>query len=157
MEQAEPHRFRVTVSAIIEKGPRILLIREHCGSHYSLSEPVGHVKAHESLNAACIREVKEETGLHIKLIALWGVYQTTHKTRDVGDSLRFVFLARIRELPFVESHGESNIQSVWLDTETIRRRLSKITRPASRMALRDYINKARGSSSLDTVMHIEAT
>ncbi len=58
----------LTVGVVIKKGGKVLLVRhgeeaDHLTGTYGL--PAGRVKPGEDLLGACIREVKEETGLTI--------------------------------------------------------------------------------------------
>lgn len=66
-------RHRVTCgAAVINDEQDILLIR---GPHRGWELPGGHVEEGESIEEALIREVEEETGIHIKILSFRGVSQ----------------------------------------------------------------------------------
>jgi ADP-ribose pyrophosphatase YjhB (NUDIX family) len=75
-------------SAIIfdQKGEKILLTRRADNSRWCL--PGGQMEAGESLVETCIREIREETGLHIKVGRLIGVYSTPHRIIEYADGNR---------------------------------------------------------------------
>ena len=58
-----PNRWKpnVTVSAIIERDGRFLLVEEETPDGLRLNNPAGHLDFGESLAAACVRETLEET------------------------------------------------------------------------------------------------
>ena len=66
-------RFAVTALAFIAQGDSLLLVRQGYGKRY-WSLPGGSVEPGESVDRAAIREVKEETGLDVRLTRLVGVY-----------------------------------------------------------------------------------
>ena len=66
-----------TVGAlIINNKKEILLVKSHKWLNNKYSVPGGHVEIGESFEEAIIREVKEETGLDIKITRLIGLYSS---------------------------------------------------------------------------------
>ncbi len=65
-------------SAVIfdEKGEKILLMQRDDNFQWCL--PGGAMNPGESIREACIREVWEETGLHISIKRMIGVYSSPH-------------------------------------------------------------------------------
>lgn len=71
----------VTADAVVIRdtdiGYEVLLVKRRAGSaaypnHWAL--PGGHVNPNEEVSAACLRELKEETGLSAELVGLIGQY-----------------------------------------------------------------------------------
>lgn len=63
-----------TVDAIIELSDGRVVLIERANPPLGVAFPGGFVDEGESLEDACIREAKEETGLDVRLVALLGVY-----------------------------------------------------------------------------------
>src|SRR5262245_39557078 len=74
---------RDSAFAVICRRKQVLLVKSHDENHWQL--PGGGVKSRETPWSAVLREVREETGLEARLLALTGIY----RRRD--GSLAFVF------------------------------------------------------------------
>ena len=60
-------KFRVSAGAIIIRGDEILLVRtKNSDGNDFLVGPGGGVESNEGINQACIREVREETGIEVR-------------------------------------------------------------------------------------------
>jgi 8-oxo-dGTP diphosphatase len=93
-----PRRPSIAVDLIIEmEGDRIILIRRRNPPH-GWALPGGFMEYGESLEAAAVREAKEETGLDIELIHQLHTY--SDPSRDPrGHTVSTVFIARARGTP----------------------------------------------------------
>lgn len=92
-----PHRPQLAVSAAIFRGPELLVVRRArspAKGFYSL--PGGRVEYGESLKAALQREVAEETGLGIDIVALAGWREVLPGPAHAGHYLIMTFAARWR-------------------------------------------------------------
>jgi len=81
-----------TVSILIEHQGRILMVQEakpKCAGLWN--QPSGHIELGETPIEAAIREAKEETGLDIKILDLFGIYVGPEVDRHFYN---FVFRAR---------------------------------------------------------------
>ncbi|MCD6590583.1 MAG: NUDIX hydrolase [Candidatus Aenigmarchaeota archaeon] len=86
---------RLAVDGVIVSGNKVLLIKrkfEPFAGFYAL--PGGFVEHGEKVEDACIREVKEETGLDIKAERLIGVYSDPDRDPR-GHIVSVVFLCKI--------------------------------------------------------------
>ncbi len=77
--------LRVGCSAVIfdARREKILLTRREDNGQWCL--PSGGMDAGESASEACIREVEEETGLHVAVKRLIGIYTTPHQLLEYPD------------------------------------------------------------------------
>ena len=86
-------RIRVGCSAVIFDGQkRVLLTRRSDNGQWCL--PSGGLEPGESLEEACVREVLEETGLHVRIKRLVGAYSNHHQLviYDGNDKFQIVAL-----------------------------------------------------------------
>lgn len=81
MQIDSAHCFRVSVSALIFEGERVLLAHRRAIDWWNL--PGGAMDPHETLEEALRREVHEETGLEIAVGQLVGVYSKPLKQEIV--------------------------------------------------------------------------
>jgi 8-oxo-dGTP pyrophosphatase MutT (NUDIX family) len=65
---------RLTVAAVIEKDGRFLVVEERDAGRPVLNQPAGHLEADETLMAAVVREVREETGYACRPTHVVGLY-----------------------------------------------------------------------------------
>lgn len=81
-------RLRVGCSAIIFDEPRqrILLTRRADNGRWCI--PGGGLDPGESAEEACVREIREETGLDIRITRLVGVYSSPHFILEYADGSR---------------------------------------------------------------------
>ena len=86
--------LRIGCSATIfdESRQKVLLTRRQDNGLWCL--PGGHMEAGESVEECCVREVFEETGLHVRVVRLTGVYSNPDQLviyRD-GSQAHFVVM-----------------------------------------------------------------
>ncbi|MCA9837921.1 MAG: NUDIX domain-containing protein [Trueperaceae bacterium] len=88
-----PVQARSAGVVILDSDDRILLVREKIAHKTDLWHiPAGSVEEGEPLEAAAIRETKEETGLEVKLICYLNTYLGHFPSGDLV--MRHVWLAR---------------------------------------------------------------
>lgn len=82
-------QLRLGCSAIIldATGEKILLTRRTDNDRWCL--PGGGMDPGESLEECCVREVWEETGLHVQIVRLLGIYSTPHRVTYYADGQRW--------------------------------------------------------------------
>ena len=88
----QPH---LTVAVIVEREGTFLLVEEETiSSHVDVyNQPAGHVECGETLIQAAIRETLEETGHHVEIDHLLGIYTYTPPMFPDRTYYRFCFLA----------------------------------------------------------------
>jgi ADP-ribose pyrophosphatase YjhB (NUDIX family) len=81
-----------SIAAIFDESHQaILLTRRSDNNRWCL--PGGHMEAGESVEETCVREVREETGLRIKVVRLIGVYSNPHRVIRYADGNRYQIVA----------------------------------------------------------------
>ncbi|MDP9315070.1 MAG: NUDIX domain-containing protein [Chloroflexota bacterium] len=82
-------RLRCGCSATIfdDTRQKILLTRRTDNGRWCL--PGGGMDVGESVTETCEREVQEETGLHVRVTKLIGVYSTPHRLLEYADGNRW--------------------------------------------------------------------
>lgn len=85
------------VDIIIERNGKILLIKRREEPFKGmLALPGGHIRAGETVEKAAMREAKEETSLHVKLLRILGVY--SNPKRDPRyPTISIAFVARVKK------------------------------------------------------------
>jgi 8-oxo-dGTP diphosphatase len=74
----QPPKHSVSVAAaILDDAGRFLAIRRADNGHWE--PPGGILELDESIPDGLLREVREETGLHVRPLALTGVYKNMHR------------------------------------------------------------------------------
>ena len=90
----EPITPKLTVDAVVTTGEGMLLIKRKNPPFQGMwALPGGFVEVGETTEAACIREVEEETGLIVEIIRLLGVYSDPDRDPR-GHSVSAVYIAR---------------------------------------------------------------
>ncbi len=86
-------KIRTGCSGLIFDSQRekILLTRRTDNKLWCL--PGGGLDAGETVAEACIREVREETGLAVTIVRLIGVYSSPHRVIEYADGNRFQIIA----------------------------------------------------------------
>ena len=94
-EASPPQRPQLAVSAVIFRDGKVLLLkRAKSPGHGFWSLPGGRVEFGESLHTALAREVDEETGLKIDIVALAGWREVLPGAGGGGHYLIMSFAAR---------------------------------------------------------------
>lgn len=104
---------KVATGVLVERDGRLLLVRRnHEPAMGRWSFPSGYVDAGEVVEDAAAREVREETGLRVRLTRLLGVYSTADE--------QVIFIAYAGEAPEGEAvAGEEAYEVRWFAPEEL--------------------------------------
>jgi 8-oxo-dGTP diphosphatase len=144
---AEQPTVRVAAGVVVRDQDRVLLIRRRGEGTWGL--PGGGVEPGETWSGAAIRECLEETGWHIRIDELLGIYSdpATQIHRYPGGSLRHfvgvVFLAT--PLEEVTEPGDEAAEVEWFHPDHLPSPLFAPDVPV----LKDARNPARRSPIID--------
>lgn len=143
----KPH---ITVAAVIERDGRFLLVEEEADGRRVFNNPAGHLEEGESLYAAVVREVLEETALHFKPSALIGIYQW----RNPANKESFV-RATFYGPPGPEAGTQLDADILalhWLTLDEVRALGSQLRSPLVLKSLEDYRDGIRYPLSVLTTI-----
>ena len=159
-----PNRWKpnVTVAAIVERAGHFLLVEEHTRDGLKLNNPAGHLDPGESPQAACVREVLEETAHDFTPTALVGVYLnrfTKTGTHDDLTYLRFAFTGDVGAHYAERALDTGIVRAVWLTADELRACPERHRSPLLLRSLEDYLSGQRFALSLvhtDASVHQQA-
>lgn len=142
--------FHITVAAVIEQDGRYLMVQERDQGRTVFNQPAGHLEPGESLQAAVVREVLEETARAFTPSGLVGVYRWTSPAGLIF--LRFAFCGAVgapqpgRDLdPDIEN-------TLWLSEADLAARQEQLRSPLVLQCIRDL--RAHGSRPLDLLREV---
>lgn len=112
----------VTVATVIEKNGQYLFVEEHSKgiTHSVFNQPAGHVEAGETIVDAAIRETLEETGYHVEIDHLIGIYTYTPPMCPDRTYFRFCFFAHITQQPPREFLDPDILRTVWMSLNELQ-------------------------------------
>lgn len=128
----------VTVAAIVERGGRFLLVEELIDGRRVLNQPAGHLDPGESLMAACVREVLEETAHRFVPSGLVGVYRWHYAAKDVT-FLRFCFRGELSGMDAGRALDKEIVALHWLTLEEMRERRAEHRSPLVQKCVEDFL------------------
>ena len=137
----------LTVSAVIEDNGRYLLVEEYAMGDVVLNQPGGHIESGESLEAAVVREVLEETGCDVSCNELVGVYLWIHpQTRQ--QFLRITYVADYLGCDESRTLDHNIVGRRWMTREDIEHRRNGLRTPVVLRCIHDYEAGRRQSDAL---------
>ena len=139
-----PNRWKpnVTVSAVIERDGRFLLVEENTADGLRLNTPAGHLDPAETPTQACSREVLEETAYSFEPTALVGIYMNRFvRTRTGSDItyLRFAFTGELGMHHAQRQLDDGIVRSVWLTLDELMASAHLHRSPIVLKSVEDYL------------------
>ena len=137
----------LTVSAVIERDGRYLMVEEIASGNVVLNQPGGHLESGESPEQAVIREVLEETGCDVACGEMIGVYLWIHpQTRQ--QFLRIVYVATLLNEDDSRPLDDGIIARRWLSRADIEYRRQTLRSPIVHRCIQDFEAGRRQSDAL---------
>lgn len=152
-----PDRWKpnVTVSAIIERDGRFLLVEEETADGLKLNVPAGHLDPAESPIDACAREVLEETAFGFTPTALVGIYMNRFtRTRTGADItyVRFAFTGDLGTHHAQRTLDDGILRTVWMTLAELESSAARHRSPVVLQSVRDYLAGQRFDLSM---LHVD--
>ncbi len=133
-----PRTPDVTVAAVTETAGRFLVVEERINQRLVLNQPAGHVERGETLFAAVVREVREETAWRFEPNALLGVYLWRNPT-DGRRTLRFAFTGAVADHDAGQKLDRGIVATHWLSQLDLEQRQARLRSPLVLRCVHDYL------------------
>ena len=78
-----PDKIHLTVATVVQCDDLFLMVKETEFGRSVINQPAGHVEPGEDIIDAAIRETYEETGWHVKIQNLIGIYSSKAKVSGI--------------------------------------------------------------------------
>lgn len=138
---ADRWKPNTTVAAVIERDGRFLLVEENTIDGLMLNNPAGHLDPGEAPEAACAREVLEETKYRFQPTALVGVYLSRFTKTRTGEDvtyLRFTYAGELGEIVPGAEFDEGIVRTVWMSYDEIIASRERHRTPLLLSSIDDY-------------------
>ena len=133
-----PRTPDVTVAAVTETAGRFLVVEERINRRLVLNQPAGHVERGETLLAAVVREVREETAWRFEPSALLGVYLWRNPTNG-RCTLRFAFTGAVADHDAGQKLDHGIVGTHWLSRLDLEQHQARLRSPLVLRCVHDYL------------------
>jgi 8-oxo-dGTP pyrophosphatase MutT (NUDIX family) len=142
----------VTVAAVTETDGRFLLVEERINRQLVFNQPAGHVERGETLLAAIVREVHEETAWQFKPQALVGVY-SWRNPQNGRCFMRFAFAGSVSAHDPQARLDHGIVATHWLSRAELQERETPLRSPLVMRCIEDYLAGVR--RQLTPIAHLD--
>lgn len=149
----KPH---VTVSAVIERDSKFLVVEEIAHGKQVINNPAGHLEEAESLHDAIIREVQEETAYTFVPEAITGIYLWRSPSSD-KTFLRVNFCGICNGHDPQQALDEGILHAAWLTRAELTAEAKRLRSPLVLRCIDDYLAGTRHPLTLLTHLDSDET
>jgi 8-oxo-dGTP pyrophosphatase MutT (NUDIX family) len=147
-----PSTPEVTVAAITESNGRFLVVEELINRRLVFNQPAGHVEHGESLLAAVVREVREETAWRFAPESVIGVYLWQSPQSGVT-TMRFAFSGAVDDHQATQPLDHGIVGTHWLSPSELKQREARLRSPLVLRCIEDYLGGKR--QPIESVAHLD--
>ncbi len=133
-----PRTPDITVAAIAQTAGRFLFVEERINNRLVFNQPAGHVEQGESLLAAVVREVREETAWRFEPEGLLGVYLWRRPSARRA-TLRFAFTGAVSDHHAHQRLDRGIVRTHWLSEEELKSHEGRLRSPLVLRCVDDYL------------------
>jgi ADP-ribose pyrophosphatase YjhB (NUDIX family) len=142
----------ITVAAVAQTAGRFLFVEERINNRLVFNQPAGHVEQGESLLAAVVREVREETAWRFEPQGLLGVYLWRRPSARRA-TLRFAFTGAVTDHDARQRLDRGIVRTHWLSEAELREHEARLRSPLVLRCVQDFL--AGGIGSLASVAQLD--
>ena len=114
------------------------MVRERSLDELVYNQPAGHVEVGETLLAAAERETLEETGWHVRIQSLLGVYSYPQSANGIH-YLRHCFIATPEKQLYAQPPDAEIESALWMTLEEMQGLKAQLRSPMVLRAIEDYL------------------
>jgi 8-oxo-dGTP pyrophosphatase MutT (NUDIX family) len=137
-----PRTPDITVAAVTETDGRFLVVEERINRRLVFNQPAGHVERGETLLAAVVREVREETAWGFQPQALIGVYLWRNPSSGRA-TMRFAFTGTVADHKAHQPLDRGIVCTHWLSRADLMEREQRLRSPLVLRCVEDYLDGTR--------------
>jgi 8-oxo-dGTP pyrophosphatase MutT (NUDIX family) len=134
-----PH---LTVAAVVARDGRFLVVEESIDGRVVCNQPAGHLDPGESLCAAIVREMLEETARHFVPGALTGIYRWVHPASG-ATFVRVCFTGEAGDAEPGRALDDGILGTRWLSRDALAAEAGRLRSPLVLRCIDDYLAGAR--------------
>ncbi len=132
----------ITVAAVTETAGRFLVVEERINRRLVFNQPAGHVEQGETLLAAVVREVREETAWSFEPQAVLGVYLWRNPASG-RSYMRFAFTGTVKDHDAAQPLDRGIVRTHWLSRQDLQDREPRLRSPLVLRCIEDYLGGTR--------------
>jgi 8-oxo-dGTP pyrophosphatase MutT (NUDIX family) len=128
----------ITVAAVTQNEGRFLVVEERINRRLVFNQPAGHVERGETLLAAIVREVREETAWRFQPQGFLGAYLWRNPTSG-RSTMRFAFTGTVADHDAHQALDHGIVGTHWMTRGDLLEREPRLRSPLVMRCIEDYL------------------